>query len=61
LVFDVASDLVAPGASEPLTLRVWLGLDQQLDSRLVIRMPVDDSRVSRVQNVKISVPAVSAS
>ncbi len=60
-VFDVASDLVAPGASEPLTLHVWLGLDQQLDSRLVIRMPVDDSRVSRVQTVKISAPAVSAS
>jgi hypothetical protein len=52
-VFDVASALLAPGAIDSLTLRVWVG-DGRLDSRLVIRIPVDDSRVSRTDAVKLS-------
>lgn len=59
-VFDVASALLATGASEPLTLRVWVG-DGRLDSRLVIRIPADDPRVSRADAVKLEAPVESAS
>jgi hypothetical protein len=52
-VFDVASARLAPGATESLTLRVWVG-DGRLDSRLVIRIPVDDDRVSRTASVQLS-------
>jgi hypothetical protein len=55
-VFDVASALVEPGASEPLILRVWVGTDI-LDSRLVIEIPADDPRVTRTDDVNL-VPSV---
>ena len=44
--FEVPADLVAVGATHPISLRVWLG-DERLDSRLVITIPLDDQRVSR--------------
>ena len=59
-VFDVAPALLEPGASESLTLRVWVG-DAFLDSRLVIRIPTDDSRVSRSDTVDLVPPVQSAS
>jgi hypothetical protein len=45
-VFDVAPALLAT-ESDPMTLRVWVG-DGRLDSRLVIRIPLDGASVSRV-------------
>ncbi len=45
-VFDVAPALLAI-ESDPMTLRVWVG-DGRLDSRLVIRIPLDGASVSRV-------------
>jgi hypothetical protein len=59
-VFDVAPALVAPGSSDPLTLRVWVG-DGRLDSRLAIRIPTNGSRFSRVDNVTLEKPVQSAS
>ena len=59
-VFDVAPALLELGASESLTLRVWVG-DAFLDSRLVIRIPTDDSRVSRSDTVDLVPPVQSAS
>ena len=59
-MFDVAPALLEPGASESLTLRVWVG-DAFLDSRLVIRIPTDDSRVSRSDTVDLVPPVQSAS
>jgi hypothetical protein len=59
-VFDVASDLVAAGSTEPLTLHVWVG-DGRLDSRLAIRIPTDGSRFSRVDTVTLKKPEQSAS
>lgn len=59
-VFDVAPALVAPGSSEPMTLHVWVG-DGRLDSRLVIRIPLDGSRFSRVDTVTLKKPEPSAS
>jgi hypothetical protein len=59
-VFDVAPALVAPGASEPVTLRVWVG-DGRMDSRLAIRIPTHGSRFSRVDAVTLREPEQSAS
>ena len=59
-VFEVASALVEPDASDPLTLRVWVG-DAFLDSRLVIRIPADDPRVSRTEAVDLEPPVKSVS
>jgi hypothetical protein len=59
-VFDVASALVAPDVSEPMTLRIWVG-DGRLDSRLVIRIPADDPRVSRADAARLDAPVESAS
>ncbi|HKV19096.1 MAG TPA: hypothetical protein VJR50_08675 [Mycobacterium sp.] len=59
-VFDVAPDLVTPGAAEPLTLLVWAG-DGRLDSRLVIRIPTEGSRLSRVDEVALDKPRSAAS
>ena len=59
-VFDVAPALVAPGSPEPLTLRVWVG-DGRFDSRLVIAIAPDDSRVARVDAVTVEAPEESAS
>jgi hypothetical protein len=59
-VFDVAPALVAPGSSESMILRVWVG-DGRLDSRLVIRIRDDGSRVSRIDAVTLDAPVVSAS
>lgn len=58
--FDVAPALVAPGASDPMTLRVWVG-DGRLDSRLAIRIPTHGSRFSRVDAVTLTKPEQSAS
>jgi hypothetical protein len=59
-VFDVAPDLVSPGSTEPLTLRVWVG-EGRLDSRLTIRIPTLGSRFSRVNAVTLNKPEQSAS
>ncbi len=59
-VFDVAPALVAPGATDPMTLRVWVG-DGRLDSRLVIGIPTQGSRFSRVGAVTLKEPERSAS
>lgn len=58
-VFDVASPLVEPGASEPLLLRVWVGTDI-LDSRLVIDIPADDPRITRTDDVDLVRSVLSA-
>ncbi|OBI76213.1 hypothetical protein [Mycobacterium sp. E740] len=58
-VFDVAPALVAPGSSEPVTLRVWTGFDEQLDSRLIIDIPRAD--IDRAQAVTLEPPGDSAS
>ena len=59
-VFDVAPALVAPGASDPMTLHVWVG-DGRLDSRLAIEIPTHGSRFSRVDTVTLEKPEQSAS
>lgn len=59
-VFDVAPALVAPGASDPMTLHVWVG-DGRLDSRLAIRIPTSGSRFSRVDAVTLTKPELSVS
>ncbi len=58
-VFDVASELVAPDATEPITLRVWVGSDI-LDSRLVIDVPAGDPRIARAGDVELTPPELSA-
>jgi hypothetical protein len=58
-VFDVASQLVEPGASETITLRVWVGTDI-LDSRLVIDVPAGDPRISWNDDVKVARSVMSA-
>ena len=58
-VFDVAADLVAPGANAHLTLRVWTGYDEQLDSRLVIDIPARD--INRPDAITLEAPTESAS
>ncbi|PEG35533.1 hypothetical protein CQY20_21615 [Mycolicibacterium agri] len=60
LVFDVARDLVEPGATAPMTLNIWVG-DGRMDSRLSIRLPMEGSRFSRVDAVTLDKPEVSAS
>ncbi len=59
-VFEVASALVEPDASDPLTLRVWVG-SALLDSRLVIRIPAHDPRVSRTDSIELEPPVESVS
>lgn len=59
-VFDVASALLAPGADQPMTLRVWVG-DGRLDSRLVIRMTTDDPHVIRTDAVDLVSPVARVS
>jgi hypothetical protein len=59
-VFDVASALLARGADQPMTLRVWVG-DGRLDSRLVISMTTDDPRVVRTDAVDVVPPVESVS
>ncbi len=58
-VFDVAPALVEPGASGPVTLRVWTGYDEQLDSRLIIEIPRAD--LDRVRTVTLESPVERAS
>lgn len=58
-VFDVAAPLVAAGAPETLTLRLWAGSDM-LDSRLVIDVPAGDPRVDRTDEVDLTAPDRSA-
>jgi hypothetical protein len=45
-VFEVPTALIAIDATHPISLQIWLG-DERLDSRLVIRIPLDDVRVRR--------------
>jgi len=59
-VFDVASALLAPGAEQQMTLRVWVD-DGRLDSRLVIRMTTDDPHVIRTHAVDLEPPVASVS
>jgi hypothetical protein len=49
-VFDVRADLL--DAAHFIALRVWVG-DGRLDSRLVIRIPLDDQRVRRDEVVTL--------
>ncbi|KWX68202.1 hypothetical protein [Mycobacterium sp. NAZ190054] len=56
-VFDVASPLVAAGAADPVTLRVWVG-SGMLDSRLVIELDAD--RFARTGEVDLAPPEASA-
>ncbi|MFV9633049.1 hypothetical protein [Mycobacterium neumannii] len=58
-VFDVAPALVESGSSAPITLRVWTGYDEQLDSRLVIDVPLADAH--RVQTLRLEAPVERAS
>ncbi len=58
-VFDVAPAFVAPGASDPMTLFVWVG-DGRLDSRLAIHVPLHGSRFSRVDTITLEKPEMSA-
>jgi hypothetical protein len=59
-VFDVVPELVAPGAGS-ITLRVISRLGEPLNSRLVIRIPLDDARVSRTDTVTLEAPTGSTS
>ncbi len=59
-VFDVAPALVAPESSDPLTLVVWAG-DGRLDSQLAIRIPTQGSLFSRVDEVELKKPEMTAS
>ena len=43
--FEGPTELIAVDTTHPISLQIWLG-DQRLDSRLVIRLPLDD-RVRR--------------
>jgi hypothetical protein len=45
-VFDVPAALLDAGTTKSMALRVWLG-DARLDSRLVIRIGLEDPRVTR--------------
>jgi hypothetical protein len=59
-VFDVAPALVAPDASDPVTLLLWVG-DGRLDSRLAVRIPTDVSTFARVDEITLKKPERSAS
>ena len=59
-VFDVVPALVAPDAKGPLVFQLWVG-DSRLDSLLVIRIPIDDQWVHRVDQVTLERPEVTAS
>ena len=50
--FEVPANLVAAGAVRSISMRLWLG-DVRLDSRLVIRIPLDDQRVHRDEVVTL--------
>ncbi|AQA05161.1 hypothetical protein BVC93_25240 [Mycobacterium sp. MS1601] len=56
-VFDVAPDMLA--RVDDVRLRVWLD-DGRLDSRLVIRIPLEGPGVSNLDRVRLPRPAVSA-
>nr|WP_090344618.1 hypothetical protein [Mycolicibacterium malmesburyense]CRL76296.1 hypothetical protein CPGR_03920 [Mycolicibacterium malmesburyense] len=58
-VFDVAPAVLESASSEPMTLRVWTGYDEQLDSRLMIEIPRADVR--REPTVILEAPVDSAS
>lgn len=53
-VFDVPAELVAQ-RGQRMSLRVWVG-DGRMDSRLVVDIPLDDSRVSRSDLIVIGPP-----
>jgi hypothetical protein len=59
-VFDVVPALVAPESSAPSTLLIWAG-DGRLDSQLAIRIPTRDSLLSRVDEVTLKKPEITAS
>jgi hypothetical protein len=58
-VFDVPSSLVDTVGS--VVLRTWMGLDPRLDSRLVVNIALNDSRVSRFDAVRLGRPVSAAS
>jgi hypothetical protein len=58
-VFDVPSSLVDTVGS--VVLRTWMGLDPRLDSRLVVNIALNDSRVSRFDAVRLGRPISAAS
>jgi hypothetical protein len=51
---------VAPDASDPVTLLLWVG-DGRLDSRLAVRIPTDVSTFARVDEITLKKPERSAS
>lgn len=53
-VFDVPAGLLDTVGS--VVLRTWLGFDPRLDSRLVVNVPLNDSRVSRLDTVNLDRP-----
>ena len=55
-----APELVAPESSDPLTLLIWAG-DGRLDSQLAIRIPMQGSLFSRVDEVTLEKPETIAS
>lgn len=57
-VFDVASEVLDD--ADEVQLRLWIG-DARLDSRLVITIPLDGPQVSRLERVRLPLPAMSAS
>ncbi|MGB3486322.1 MAG: hypothetical protein WBB07_29385 [Mycobacterium sp.] len=58
LVFDVAPEVLAD--VDAIELRTWLG-DERLDSRLVVQIVLDGPQVSRLEEVRLPRPLVSAS
>ena len=58
-VFDVAAPLVAAGATDAITLRVWTGSDL-LDSRLVIETSAGDPHITRTDDAELVAPEVTA-
>jgi hypothetical protein len=57
-VFDVAPEVL--DSVDTVRMRLWLG-DERLDSRLVVRIPLNGSQVSRLEVVRLPRPELSAS
>lgn len=56
-VFDVAPELFDPPGADPFELRVWPGLDERLDNRLVINLR--GHLASRADTVLVVTPEVT--
>lgn len=57
-VFDVAPQVL--DEVDEVRLRLWIG-DARLDSRVVIRIPMDGPQISRLERVRLTPPTMSAS